>query len=124
MADTIRRRIVQQDEFTDSAIEPASDRFRRLSLRAHARRLWMGLYTDRSLLVQALDATKIIVDRALALPHFGLAWAKLERDCEVMQPRRVRFADLAAEIEAAFALRPHAAALGAQRVRGPNLVLV
>ena len=108
MADTIRRRIVQQDEFTDRAIEPAEDRFRRLSLRAHARALWMGLRGDCQRLLQALDASEVVVNRALSLPFFGLAWAALERDCPRLQARRVRFADLTAEIEATLVLRARA----------------
>ena len=108
MADTIRRRIVQQDEFTDSTIEPAADRVRRLSLRAHLRALWTGLRTDRKPLIEALDTTASVVDRALSSPFFGLAWAALERECPKLQSRRVRFADLAAEIETSVALLAHA----------------
>ena len=124
MADTIRRRIVQQDEFTDPMIEPAGDRFRRLSLRAHARTIWMGLQTDRSRLARALDTTAVTVGRVLSLPFFGAAWAELERDCPVLRPRRVRFADLAAEIEQAVALLAHAVAASAHQISTPSLEFV
>jgi GT2 family glycosyltransferase len=124
MADTIRRRIVQQDEFTDSTIEPAVDRFRRLSLRAHARALWMGLRTDSQLLVQALDTTELTVDRALSSPFFGLAWAALERECPTLHAQRVRFADLTEEIGAAIALRAQAAEAYARQSSLPSPELV
>jgi hypothetical protein len=108
MADTIRRRIMQQDEFADPTIEPAGDRFRRLSLRAHARALWTGLRADSQVLAHALDTSEAVVDRAVSLPFFGLAWAALERECPRLRARRVRFADLTREIEAAVALRSRA----------------
>jgi GT2 family glycosyltransferase len=121
MADTIRRRIVQQDEYTDTAVEPAGDRFRRVSLRALARAFWAGIRTDWKQLAHALDTTAETVRRALALPFFGCAWAALERACPVLHARRVRFSDLPAEIEAAIELRarwhpPHACQLPASHL--------
>jgi hypothetical protein len=122
MADTIRRRIIQQDEFTDTSIEPAKDRFRRVSLRAHARALWVGIRTDWPSLAQALNTSGETVHRAFALPFFGRAWAALERDCPMLHPRRVRFSDLAAEIEAAIALRAHCHPAPARPSRAHHLV--
>jgi len=104
MADTIRRRMVAQDEFIDSAIEPAADRYRRISLRAEARRLWQRISVDRTPLIEALGVDPSVVDRALALPSFGQAWSALERECRVLRARRVRFSELPAEIAAAEAL--------------------
>jgi hypothetical protein len=40
MADTIRRRMQRQDEFTDEQVEPAVDACRRYDFRSRARRAW------------------------------------------------------------------------------------
>jgi GT2 family glycosyltransferase len=104
MADTIRRRIVRQDEFIDSAIEPAADRLRRISWRAQARALWEGLGTDHVGLARGMGVTSGLVRCALAAPFFGAAWARLERASPLLCARAVRFVDLPAEIEAARAL--------------------
>jgi hypothetical protein len=105
MADTIRRRIIRQDEFIDSALEPAADRVRRMSLRAHARQLWHGVRPDHASLAQRMGVAPALARRALAAPFFGAAWARLERASPVLRPRAVRFVDLPAEIDAARALR-------------------
>ena len=104
MADTIRRRILAQDEFVDSAIEPAADRFRRVSLRARARALWRGATAGRAALARCLNIPVANIDRALAAASFGEAWATLEQTCPVLFARRVRFRELPAQIEAAEAL--------------------
>jgi hypothetical protein len=101
MADTIRRRIVEQDEFIDGAIETAPDRFRRVQLRMQARALWRGAAQDREGFATALGVTEDLVQRALAAPYFGAAWAALERECRSLFSRRVRFAELPAEIAVA-----------------------
>ncbi len=111
MADTIRRRMVVQDEFIDAALEPASDRYRRVSLRALARALWSGKTTDAQPLIEALGVDNAIVHRAMAAKHFGQAWTALEQACPVLSFRRVRFRDLPAEIEAAETLRAYVAGL-------------
>jgi hypothetical protein len=113
MADTIRRRIVAQDEFIDSAIEPAADRYRRISLRAQARALWQGGSYDHQPLIEALGVDPAIIYRALAAPAFGEAWAVLERECPVLSSRPVRFCELPREIAAAEALCAYAAGLHA-----------
>jgi len=104
MADTIRRRIVRQDDFIDAAIEPAADRLRRISLRAHARTLWEGHGTDHAGLMRGMGLSAGLMRSALAAPFFGAAWARLERASPVLRPRPVRFVDLPAEIAAARAL--------------------
>ena len=43
MAEAIRRRMVQQDEFTDDLAEPAIDAFRRYALRGRVRRAWRAI---------------------------------------------------------------------------------
>lgn len=102
MADAIRRRMVQQDEFTDQQVEPVADAFRRYGLRRRVRRAWAGS-ADASLAGDmALPGRQL--DEALALRWFGAAWAELEAASPVLRRRRVRFSDLATEITAAEAL--------------------
>ena len=102
MADAIRRRMVQQDEFTDDQVEPALDAFRRYDLRNRARRVWAGASDGRLAHVLALSPDEL----AAALRHrcFGSAWGALEANSLVLSRRRVRFVDLPAEIDAAEAL--------------------
>ncbi len=120
MADTIRRRIIRQDEFTDSAIEPASERFRRISLRAQARAMWAAAYTDCAPLAHALAMPEQIVRQSLSTPFFGRAWKDLESHSAVLRPRRVRFADLAVEIDAASTLCAQARDIHACEKHAPD----
>lgn len=99
MADTIRRRMTHQDEFTDDQVEPAEDALQRYGLRHRARRAWSGLAdatlaNDVALPPETLSA-------ALAQRFFGRAWARLETVSPRLQRQRVRFVDLPAEIAAA-----------------------
>jgi hypothetical protein len=102
MADTIRRRIGRQDEFTDDQLEPASDAFRRHRLRSRARRAWGGLADAE--LSEDLAVSAGELKRALAHRFFGRAWAPLEAVSPILRRRRVRFVDLSAEIAAAKVL--------------------
>ena len=102
MADAIRRRMVQQDEFTDEQVEPARDAFRRYSLRRRVRRAWGGS-ADAALAGDLALSRRGLAD-ALALGWFGAAWADLETASPVLRRRRVRFIELAIEIPAAMAL--------------------
>jgi len=104
MADTIRRRMIEQDEFTDAAIEPAIDRYRRITFRAKARAAWATPDGDHSALAQALGVSRTVVTDALHHPFFGQAWASLQEDCPRLLQHRVRFLDLPQEIDSAGAL--------------------
>ena len=104
MAETIRRRMVCQDEFADPLVEPAADRVRRLRLRAAARAAWKRTDGPAAYLAHALRLPQDVIERALAAPYFGGAWATLERAASGLTARRVRFTDLPAEIESASAL--------------------
>ena len=101
MADTIKRRILAQDQFIDAAIETAPDRFRRISLRSEARAVWAGGRAGKRHLSETLEVSVDVVNRALAAPYFGAAWTALERDCKSLFARRVRFHDLPREIATA-----------------------
>jgi GT2 family glycosyltransferase len=103
MADTIRRRMVQQDEFTDDQVEPTSDAFRRYDLRRRARRAWMARSVDPALGAD-LNLPAWMLTDALSRPCFGTAWTALETTSSRLRRRHVRFADLPAEIARAQAL--------------------
>ncbi len=110
MADAIRRRMIQQDEFTDDQAEPAVDAFRRYNLRHRARRAWSrGLAHPALRRDLALHAA--VVAEALAHPYFGAAWAALETASPTLWRRRVRFTELAAEIASAGSLLRRVSAL-------------
>jgi len=101
MADTIRRRMVQQDEFTDDQVEPARDALRRYSLRYRARCAWGG--TADAMLAGDIGLSGETLGHCLEHRFFGAAWAELEASPTLIR-RRVRFADLTAEIAIAEAL--------------------
>ncbi|MFL5287260.1 MAG: glycosyltransferase, partial [Rhodopila sp.] len=100
MADAIRRRIVQQDEFTDETLEPPADARRRLTLRARARSVWERPRPDKALAAQlGIDPARL--EQALLRPFFGAAWEEMEAHSVLATRRRVRFADLPQHIEVA-----------------------
>ncbi len=98
MADTMRRRIVQQDEYTDAQLEPAVDAFRRADFR---RRVWAA-WADRNAepeLATDLQLRRETLHALLAGPYRGAAWADIECLSPVMHRRRVRFAELPRQID-------------------------
>ncbi|HEY4173032.1 MAG TPA: glycosyltransferase family 2 protein, partial [Rhodopila sp.] len=103
MADTIRRRIVRQDEFADEMTEPAMDAFLRYSLRQRARLAWGGKADPALADDLALSSAHVVA--ALSDRYFGGAWALLETASPALRRRRVRFTELNAEIETARRLR-------------------
>jgi GT2 family glycosyltransferase len=102
MADAIRRRMVQQDEFADDQAEPASDAYRRYGLRHRVRQAWSGSVDNA--LARDLVISPATLTLALAHRFFGAAWAAVESTSPVLQRRRVRFVDLPQEIADAEAL--------------------
>jgi GT2 family glycosyltransferase len=83
MADTMRRRIAQQDEFTDEQVEPTEDAWRRYALRRRTRDVWSGHSTDRRL-ANDLAVSARVLDGALKARFFGTAWATLEAPAEAL----------------------------------------
>ena len=81
MADTIRRRMQCQDAMLDSALEPASNRIRRLAARRLMRAAW-STPDDRGQqlanLARQLGLPTKQLEGWLALPYFGAAWALAE----------------------------------------------
>jgi hypothetical protein len=101
MADTIRRRMCRQDEFTDSSLEPAVDAYRRIDFRRRVRLAWRGQLSDR------LSSSELAADLGIPgakfrgmLNHrfFGAAWAEIEANSPFLVRRRVRFTDLPQQI--------------------------
>jgi hypothetical protein len=100
MADAIRRRMVQQDEYADEQAEPAEDAVRRYSLRSRVRQAWVNRRADSGLAAE-MGVPAGLVAGAVSGPFFGAAWAELERLSPVLRRHRVRFRDLSREIERA-----------------------
>jgi hypothetical protein len=99
MADTMRRRIVKQDEFVDDRIEPAWAAFYRVRMKRRINLLWhapteVRLYQLARLLA---IAPKVLME-AVSAPYFGLAWSRVERASSLLPQRRVRFVDLPREM--------------------------
>jgi GT2 family glycosyltransferase len=99
MADTIRRRIVKQDEFVDDRVEPAWAAFYRIRMKRRFSLLWreptdVRLYRLARLLAIAPKALM----EAVSTPYFGLAWSRIERDSSLLSQQRVRFVDLPREM--------------------------
>jgi Glycosyl transferase family 2 len=102
MADAIRRRIVQQDEFVDDGIEPARMAFLRIRMKRRFKLLWeqpdeTGIRKLAKLL--AIDPT--LVAESVDVPYFGLAWPRLEQSSPILLPQRVRFTELHQETQIA-----------------------
>ncbi len=113
MADTIRRRMQQQDEFADEQVEPAVDAYRRYDFRSRARRAWRRQSMPPELAID-LGISPHRLDRMLAERYFGNAWACIEAASPFLTRRRVRFSELPRQIDHARHLLEH--------VRDPDLV--
>ena len=101
MADTIQRRMRQQDEFTDDSVEPAADAYRRIDFRRRARAAWreqaVGRTTGQELAID-LGIPAPLLEHMLGNPFFGTAWADIEAHSPFLVRRRVRFVDLPKQI--------------------------
>jgi hypothetical protein len=114
MAETIRRRMIRQDVFTDERLEPATDAFRRADFRRRMRAAWWGQRDGdpipQGLLVDiAIPAATLVP--LLRQPCFGAVWADTEAASPMLKRRRVRFADLPKQITYARSLLADAEAV-------------
>ncbi len=115
MADTIRRRMISQDEYCDDLVEPAADRFRRIDFRRRTRLAWRDLPNTRAELAADLGLARPRLDRLLAEPYFGRAWANIQEASPILIRRKVKFVDLPHQIELArqfLSPRDHSAPMG------------
>jgi hypothetical protein len=103
MAETIRRRILRQDEFADDTLEPPADALRRMTLRARTRAVWERPRPDVQLAAD-LGMDPALMEQALLRPFFGAAWVEIEARSMLAARWRVRFADLPRAIATAEAL--------------------
>jgi GT2 family glycosyltransferase len=103
MADTIRRRMRQQDEYADDLVEPASDAYRRADFRRRLRVAWrsrrQGSFPVDLAADLRLPATRL--SAILSNRYFGSAWDQVERESPVLPRRRVKFVDLPRQITVA-----------------------
>jgi glycosyl transferase family 2 len=103
MADTIRRRVVSQDEYCDELVEPPADTFRRFDFRRRTRKAWqMPRAVDARIELAAdLRLAPKRLNEILSGRYFGAAWARIQRASPLLLRRRIRFADLPRHIELA-----------------------
>lgn len=104
MADTIRRRLKQQDAAIDSSMEPVADRLRRISARRLLRLCWG--YPEQSGQVENHICEELRIDRKtfralLAQPTFGAAWASAEATSPNLVRKPVLREDLHRQMNAA-----------------------
>jgi GT2 family glycosyltransferase len=103
MADTISRRMRQQDEYADDLVEPAADAYRRADFRRRLRVAWMR-HRDDSFPIELAADLRLTPSRLgliLSTPFFGTAWDRAQRESPVLPRRRLRFVDLPRQIELA-----------------------
>jgi GT2 family glycosyltransferase len=100
MAETISRRIRQQDEYADDLVEPAPDAYRRADFRRRLRAAWMGGRPGSFPIDLAADLRLAPSRLSLILsePFFGTAWDHVQRESQVVSRRQVRFCDLPRQI--------------------------
>ena len=124
MAETIARRMVEQDPFVDASLEPVATCVLRAELRAELRRL----HGDPGRMGLAAFAARAGVDEVairahLALPFFGAAWDAVEALSPRLAPAQVARAGLGgwiAEAEAVLAPLRHGGARGALQAEVAN----
>jgi hypothetical protein len=101
MADTIRRRMIAQDEYCDDLVEPAADMFRRIDFRRRTQLAWRSFPDMRAELAADLRLPQRRLERLLGEPYFGTAWANVQEQSLILIRRLVKFADLPHHIERA-----------------------
>jgi GT2 family glycosyltransferase len=103
MADTISRRMRQQDEYADDLTEPAADAYRRADFRRRLRVAWMGQQDESFAVELAADLWLAPSRLSLILSEacFGAAWDRVQRESPILPRRRLRFVDLPRQIEIA-----------------------
>jgi hypothetical protein len=89
MADTIRRRLIHQDIFTDESLEPPGDAFRRADFRRRLRMAWANRGADADLAAD-LQLAPSILGKYLQDRFFGSAWEEIERLSPMLLRRQVR----------------------------------
>lgn len=97
MAETIARRMIEQDIWADDRLEMPQAALLRSQLRRQARDLWAGHRDSRSLAAR-LRLPQAELAATMLRPWFGDAWAAIEASSPVLERRPVAMAQLAAMI--------------------------
>jgi len=97
MAETIARRVVEQDIWADDRLEMPQAALLRSQLRRQARTVWSG-HRDSRPLAASLMLPQAELAAAMLRPWFGDAWAALEASSPVLERRPVAMAQLTALI--------------------------
>jgi len=105
IVEAARRRMRQQDALADEKLEPAIDALRRATARARMRAVRQGRENEGAL-AQDLLIDPVEMQRILAAPFHGQAWAAVQAASPVLRyRRRVAFAGLDRETRIALELR-------------------
>jgi hypothetical protein len=108
MADTMRRRMVKQDEYVDDRIEPARLACLRVRMKRRFHSLWHEPDDARlQQLANLLDLSSDVLADAVDAAYLGLGWSQVEQAAPVLTPRRVRFAELPREMRIALRIQQH-----------------
>ena len=99
MADTMRRRIVQQDEYTDAQLEPAVDAFRRADFRRRVWAAWADRNAEPGPRRRICSFAANVATRCWPVRTAVPPGRTIERLSPVMHRRRVRFAELPRQID-------------------------
>jgi hypothetical protein len=125
MADTIRRRMRQQDEFVDDSLEPAIDAYRRIDFRRRVRSAWheqaAGCAPAKELAAD-LGIPGPMFQHLVSRRYFGTSWAEIEAHSPLLLRRRVKFTELPAQIAYARQLLDPSAHRAAFRRSWPGLL--
>lgn len=97
MAETIARRMIEQDIWADDRLEMPQAALLRSQLRRQARDAWTGHHNSRSLAL-CLDLPQNVLAAIMLRPWFGDAWAAIEAISPVLERRPVAMAQLTAAI--------------------------
>ncbi len=101
MADTMARRIIEQDRMIDDALEPAPDCVRRAASRRLLHEAWEGIGSSLHQAAELLILPVGTLQDLIAAPWFGSAWAIAEAASPALARRLVARAGLQEEIETA-----------------------
>jgi hypothetical protein len=120
MADTICRRMRQQDEYTDDLVEPAADAWRRADFRRRCRAAWLEQSASPELAAD-LRFSPSRLRLILSESFFGTTWDRIQRESPVLLRRRLRFVELPRQIELARELLGASRDVGESKVYGQYL---
>jgi hypothetical protein len=83
----------------DAALEPIQAAYRRATLRAKFRKLYNGDLDPRRF--ERFGVPSVVISEALASPHFGDAWSRVEAALPLLNRRRLQLHQLESEIHSA-----------------------